>query len=961
MHHTQNAMCMFFRRFPRVPFPACAVVPAVALALLVCTPAPAHAQVARTSTFTGQVLDAETGEPLPGANIRLLQGDSMIRGGATNATGRFEISAPANTYRLTVTYVGYRTFDENPFQLQTDVRRTIRLEPADLMVDVVTITASKRPERVLDAPSAITVLEPRDLQTRTTLTAAGHLASVPGVDIINTGLNASRIVIRGFNDNLASSLLTLVDHRIARAPSVRLTAMQLISMMDGDMEQMEIVSGPASALYGPNAANGVVHMITRTPFDDPGMAISVAGGQRDMLLGSFRLAGLINPRLGYKVSAQYYSGTDFEFFDPEELRARTEALQSGARADTLLIGQRDFNVSNTALSGRLDWRPAPRTNVVLAAGLTQGDNIEVTPTGAAQVNNARIGYAQLRMTRGRLFAQAYANILHSGDSWFLRTGEVFRDRSRLYVAQIQHGADLGSRQRFTYGADFFYTVPEGDGTVNGRNENRDNTTEVGAYLQSETDLTSRLTFVGATRLDHHNHLALTTFSPRAALVFKPAASHTLRATYNLAFSTPKPNDLFSDLVGRRDLFTLGQMEPLLGFRPETNLRAQGMVDGFTVSRSANGLPQYRSPFASLDPRGTTDATYIDLHDPVFTNVMWSVARASSVAGLADNLAATGQIPSDAATISGINDALAALLPESVSGVNNALQLLDLNAQAFVPVNDARDFGTLDVTRTRTFEVGYKGILARALVAQVDVYHTKVTNFLGPYIVGTPNVFLESASLKRYLDISLAEALSRPENAAARDALLPLDTIPLVGNRDGDPSGEASFLISTGVAGAIPFGTVSPVEAFDPTAVLLMRQNFGDVSIWGADVNLLVFLSRNLRVGLLYSRVSENWFPGQYDLSLNAPRHKGGGQFTWDWRDFSLNTRARYVGSFRVRSDVYEGFVDSFLVFDTALTWTVRRDTRANLTIQNITDNRHREFVLVPELGRLATLRLTHEF
>ncbi|MDA0874922.1 MAG: TonB-dependent receptor, partial [Bacteroidetes bacterium] len=550
---------------------------------------------------------------------------------------------------------------------------------------------------------------------------------------------------------------------------------------------------------------------------------------------------------------------------------------------------------------------------------------------------------------------------------FLRTGQAFRDVSKLMVAQVQHYATPKAGVQLTYGIDAYYTIPEGEGTVNGRYESGDNVAEVGSYLQANWDVLRWLSVLGAARVDYHDRLERTTLSPRAAIVLKPAPNHTLRATYNRAFVTPLPNDLFSDLLGARDVFTLGQMEPLLGFAPETDLRAQGMHRGFSFSRTANGQPQFRSPFAPLDPRGLTEADFIDLNDPVFTNVMWSVARQSAVAGLADNLAADGII--DPSIAGAISSALDQVLPSSVSGVNNILKLLSLDRQAFEEVRTADDIPNLDVTRTRTYELGYKGLIKKALVVGIDAYRTTVSDFKGPYVVGTPNVFLDGGTLNTALLSALREELAKPGNAEARQTLLALDASgQIFANNDGDPANEVAFLLAGGLAGAIPFGTVSPVEAFDPTAVILTRQNFGEVTLSGIDANVLMFLSRQVRLGVMGAWMSDNYFRnvgGLSDISLNAPRWKGGFQAYYDGAEGDLggSVRARYVEGFPVRSDVYVGAVESFFVLDASLYYRVpfSKDTMVNLTVQNLTDNRHREFVFVPEIGRLALLRLTHEF
>lgn len=923
--------------------------------------------------LTGRVLDDDSGTALPGANVHVTgqsaAGRSVDTGMATNEDGRFEINLPEGSYRITVSFVGYETWTRDDVIVGSDALEplTIRLAPTDQLINPITVTASRSPEKLLDAPAAITVLEPKELRSRTALTAATHLASVPAVDIVNTGLVSSRIVVRGFNDNLASSLLTLVDNRIARAPSVRLTALQLIPMADGDIEQIEVVSGPASALYGPNAANGVIHMLTRSPFDSRGTSVSLAGGQQDIKLGSFRHAGTRGRRVGYKVSGQYYTGDEFEYRDPEEIAARAQAIQDGAQPDTLRIGRRDFTVRNLAFNSALEIRDLASGTLTFNAGITFGDNIEITPTGSAQVHNARIGYGQIRYQRGRLFAQTYGNFLHTGDSFFLRTGQQFTDVSRMVVAQVQHYSLPAPHLQLTYGVDALYTMPQGEGTVNGRNENDDNVAEVGSYLQADWDVRDWLTVVGAARADYHNRMQRATLSPRAALVVKPKANHTLRATFNRAFVTPLPNDLFSDLLGAHDVFMLGQMRDLIGFAPITDLRVQGMETGFSFSRSVDGRPQFRSPFAPLDPRGLSNSDYIDLDDPTFVNVMWSVARESAVAGLAQSLADEGQLP--ASRVGAISAAFDAVLPTEVSGVRNALKLLNLEQQVFEEIPNADNAPELDITRTRTFEIGYKGLIGKALIVGIDAYRTTVSDFKGPYIVGTPNVFLDSSTLYAALTSEVSAALAQPENAAAFQTLLELDQSgESFANGDGDPTGEVAFLLAAGLAGAIPFGTVSPTEAFDPTAVMLFRRNFGEVTINGVDANVMMFLSRQLRFGLMGAWLSDNYFrnvDGVADISLNAPRYKMGFQTFYDGTEGDLggSLRARYVDGFRVRSDVYVGHVESYFVVDASMYYRIpfSKDTMVNLTIQNLTDNRHREFVFVPEMGRLTTLRLTHEF
>ena len=127
-------------------------------------------------------------------------------------------------------------------------------------------------------------------------------------------------------------LLTLTDNRIARVPSLRLNAYNFIPVTNDDIERIEVVLGPGSALYGPNSANGVMHIITRSPFNSAGTSAQVGLGERSVRQVSVRHAGAAGDRLGYKVSAQHYTGMDWEYEDPAEVRARKPPIQTSHRA-----------------------------------------------------------------------------------------------------------------------------------------------------------------------------------------------------------------------------------------------------------------------------------------------------------------------------------------------------------------------------------------------------------------------------------------------------------------------------------------------------------------------------------------------------------------------------------------------------------------------------------------------------
>ena len=768
-------------------------------------------------------------------------------------------------------------------------------------------------------------------------------------------------------------LLTLTDNRIARVPSLRLNAYNFIPVTNDDIERIEVVLGPGAALYGPNSANGVMHIITHSPFTSAGTNVNVGLGERSVRKVGMRHAGAASDRLGYKISAQYYTGMDWEYEDPVEVQARA------ANPD---IPSRSFDIERQSAEARLDYKASDDLTAILSAGYNKGDQIELTGLGAGQAQDWAYNYVQLRLLYKNWFAQVFQNGSDAGETFTLRDGNPIVDKSKLTAFQLQHSAALGARQRFTYGVDVLLTRPDTEGTITGRNEDYDQTNEFGAYVQSETALSEMLDLVVALRYDDHNSIPEGEISPRAGLVFKPQETQILRLTYNHAFSTPSSSNLYLDIRSSQDPFGLGAaFAPVLGFAPAIDLRAQGtyredMGGGWTFARSGNGRPQFRSSFAPVAGMDPTD--FIDLGDPVFTNVMWGLGRGGVLSALNTELflglAATqigvlqglerGEAEAAAGQLLG---GLDALLPAQLTGLDNALLMLNLEKVAagdpapFDPVADVIDVPLTRSTTTETFELGYKGIVGERLVVAADLYHTRIKDFVSPIQVQTPNVFLDPASLGAALGASVGETLAG--NAELAAAVAPLDNMQvpgtLSGNGNGSPVDEIVALFAGGAAG-IPFGTVTPEQAYDPTAIIMTYRNFGEINLNGLDVNVAYFPSDQWSLTGSYSYVDKTLFEkvdGIADIALNAPgnKFKLGTSYTFDQQQLTLGAQWRYVGAFRQESGVFVGDVDAYSLLDLNASCLLPfgDNLRLGVDVSNALDNKHRTFIGAPEIGRLV--------
>ena len=954
----------------------------------------------QAATLNVTVTDAQTGAKLNGVSINVMSQAGASAEGVSDASGMLEIAdLSADVYTITASAPGYADKTIANVELVADETTSVEIALSSEIIELeqVSVTASRRREKVLEAPASVAVVSASQIRDRVAPSVTEHLKSVGGVDVVNTGLGSSHVVVRGFNNVFSGSLLSLVDNRIARVPSLRVNAYSLIPTASEDIEQIEVVSGPGAALYGPNSANGVMHILTRSPFTSQGTTISIGGGERSMLMGSLRHAGVINETLGYKLSASGFRGNDWE---------------EGRSAEDL-AGEPEFDTYRAGGEFRLDYRPNDDLTTILSSGFTQFTGIELTALGAGQAKNWRYMYGQARFIYKDLFAQFFVNSSNAADTFLLRTGDDIIDNSDLYVGQIQHGYSLGERQRFTYGLDLLLTRPDTEGSINGRNEDSDNINEIGAYLQSETQIIQQLKFIAAARLDNHNHLSGLVFSPRAALAFQPNDEHNLRVTYNRAFSTPGTSSLFLDRLAAEDPFGLG-----------IDIRAQGVNSetGFTFKRNEDGRPLFRSTFSP----GT------DI--PVSANAVWGLERGVVMSkfegglkqtftaealpqilaglppetlqglaaqvilglppqvlqGLPPELApllqpgAIAALPPDmirqlvpqvlqvlppqvveglaASMVADLSNGFANLLPEQVDGVETVLRRFNPETREFVDVEDVSDVDPLRPTITQTIEFGYKGILMNKLAFSADVYHTTINDFIGPLVVETPNVFLDAKTLGASLAERLTVVLSDPKNALLNQALLTAFDDP---DKGGNGNGSAvDDLIKT--FASLPAGTVTPEQAADPTAVMLTYRNYGDISLNGLDCSLTYYLNPSLSFGGNYSFVSKDLFETDLrDIALNAPTNKFGANVQYNNINLGLaaGVRMNFVAGFPVNSGVYIGEVESYSTIDVNAGYDIPFGPRPrlSLTVQNLLGTEYQPFIGAPDIGRLSLVRLTQTF
>jgi len=546
---------------------------------------------AQTGSISGMVKAKDTGAALPGANVAIV-GTTM--GVGAGADGGYTIAnVPAGTYKVKVTFIGYQeqTMDVTVAAGQT-AAADFSLEESAILGETVVVSASRRAEKLTEAPATIAVITAKGIDEFPAFNAGELAARQKGVDYVRSGVLGAGLNIRGFNSAFNAKNLQMNDMRVSTLVATSLPLGALSTTVKEDIERVELILGPAAALYGPNAHNGLINTITKDPRTSEGTTVAFGGGNQSVFSGRFRHAQVVSEKFAYKVSGEYSRGEEYDFID---------SVYVGGRPNAELNLDRDFDSKRGETA--LYYTLKPGTDLVFSGGYSNSSNIGVTNAGRNQIIDWKIYYAQARYVSPRLFAQVYNTWSRTEDTFALnqRTQNYrtyvtallpdgtrrfsdaeavsrslhtqwsaalgrdinreanFKDKSRRLNAELQYNNTFGG---FTViaGAQFQQDVANSEQTYLLDKSGEINLNQTGVYGQVEKPLgDTGFKVMVAARADDHE-LYGSNFIPKAGLLYGSGAGN-FRVTYGKGIASPSILNLSANifgglLVGNGEGFTL---------------------------------------------------------------------------------------------------------------------------------------------------------------------------------------------------------------------------------------------------------------------------------------------------------------------------------------------------------------------------------------------------------------------
>ena len=389
--------------------------------------------------------------------------------------------------------------------------------------------ASRYEQPISQAPSNVYVITDEDIRHSGSTDIPTVLRRIPGIEVMQTTGADFNVSARGNNQLTANKMLVMVDGRSIHFDVQGQVFWKAIPVTLPEIKRIEVLKGPASVMYGFNAFDGIINIITKSPQEMRGTTLQFGGGELGTISSAAIHAGTAG-NLGYRLSAG------------------REQNQQWRDRNALAFRSHKFNAQT-------EYSLADSSKLFLSGGLVHSNRFDGQLVDVMTPNtNFSTGYAYAGYERTNFFVRGFWNgwnsdfdaAVNPAISNLLRITApdgttTFAARANTYNLEAQHTLELGAANRLSYGVNYRHNTLTCNCIGQGGHEDR-----FGIYIQDEWQMMSQLRVVAGARYDLDSFIN-PTVSPRLALLYQPASNHTFRVSVSMAHRPPTMIETFADL------------------------------------------------------------------------------------------------------------------------------------------------------------------------------------------------------------------------------------------------------------------------------------------------------------------------------------------------------------------------------------------------------------------------------
>jgi iron complex outermembrane receptor protein len=412
----------------------------------------------------------------------------------------------------------------NPPDVPDDLTRLTLEELMDIQVTSV----SKGAEDFSKAPSAIFVITQEDLRRSGVNTIPEALRMVPGVQVAQIDSSTWSITARGFNSRFANKLLVLIDGRSVYTHVFAGVFWDEQDLVLEDVERIEVIRGPGGTLWGANAVNGVINIITKNAQETLGGQISTGGGNLDKFIGSIRYGEKVGENAAVRVWGKYYNRNNLDDLQGNSAPDEFETGRGGMRLDWDTSESNSFTFQGDVMVGEFAGKTSNAVNSLSPPTVT-----DIVRDSQVRTANFITRWKHLFSDTSDMALQFYYNRDHR-ESRVLQ--ELVVD---TYDLDFQHRFQLGDRHEMLWGLGHRFMRDSFENSIGISYFPDSNLNYISnAFVQDKIALIkNELYFTIGSKFSVNNFTGFE-FQPNARLAWTPNDKHTVWAAVSRAVRTP---------------------------------------------------------------------------------------------------------------------------------------------------------------------------------------------------------------------------------------------------------------------------------------------------------------------------------------------------------------------------------------------------------------------------------------
>jgi len=416
--------------------------------------------------------------------------------------------------------------------------------------------ASRHEQPISQAPANVYVITDEDIRQSGAPDIPTILRRVPGLEVMQTTGADFNVSARGDNQLVANKMLVLVDGRSIYVDAQGIVYWKMIPVSLPEIKRIEVLKGPASSVYGFNAFDGIINIITKSPEEMKGTTLQFSSGEFGTISSAAIHAGKVD-KFAYRLSAGHDQNA--QWHDRNALSFRSNKFNLQTEYDLSSLSK--LKISGGLVdSNRLE---GPANEITLSqSGPAQGYAHVVYERENFSIRGFWNHFSDVsNAVTNPILAPFFQSIDRAGN----RLNTVYAD---TYNIETQHSLEIGTEHRFTYGMNYRHNTLSGNFYSQFSREDR-----VGFYMQGEWLLAPSLSLVTGARYDLNTFIN-PTISPRVALVYNIATDHTLRAAMSMAYRPPSLSETNLDVRAR---LTAGPINTTTIVTPSPNLSPEQII------------------------------------------------------------------------------------------------------------------------------------------------------------------------------------------------------------------------------------------------------------------------------------------------------------------------------------------------------------------------------------------------